>query len=304
MKKLPDNPAGQAVCAVLCTLLWGSAYPMIKYGYMAAGIATVPDKLLFAGYRFVIAGIAVLLLAGVRTRRFPSVGRRYAPWAALYGLVQTGLMYLLNYIGVGNTTATKTAILTASSAFFSVMLAPLFFRDEKLTVLKVAGVLIGTAGIVVVNIAGLDAGFALIGEGFVLIAAVLNTFGGFIGKRISEGRVFEMTGWQLFIGGAFLLIAGAAFGGHVAVSAESVGIVLYLAFVSAAAFSLWTALLVRRDASRVLVYNLLIPVFGAMWSFLILGERGILDPMYLISLVLTGAGIYLVNRTKNYQKPL
>ena len=50
-------------------------------------------------------------------------------------------MYILNYIGVANTSATKTSILTAASAFFAVLLAPLFFKSERLTALKVIGVI-------------------------------------------------------------------------------------------------------------------------------------------------------------------
>ena len=69
----------------------------------------------------------------------------------------------------------------------------------------------------------------------------------------------------------------------------------YLAFVSAAAFSIWTALLVCNEAGQILIFNLMIPVTGAFWSFLILGEREIFDPMFLLSILLIAVGIILVN---------
>lgn len=304
MEALLSKKWAAVLGGVLCTLLWGSAYPMIKSGYAALGITSVADRLVFAGVRFVLAGAMVWIVASCRRLSAASVPRRLIPGAVLYGMVQTGLMYLLNYIGVANTSATKTSILTALSAFLAVMFAPLFFKEERITPLKVIGVVIGTLGIIVVNLGDLGGGLSLFGEGFVLLSTLLNTAGSFIGKRISRGCVFEMTAYQLLIGGAFLLATGLVFGGRIPLSVPALLYELYLAFVSAAAFSLWTALLVRHDAGRVLIYNLLIPVFGAMWSLIILGEREILSPVYLLSVVLVAAGIILVNYQRKSKKPL
>ena len=51
--------------AVLCTLLWGSAFPGIKTGYRMFRIASqdTADQLMFAGARFLIAGILTLLIS-------------------------------------------------------------------------------------------------------------------------------------------------------------------------------------------------------------------------------------------------
>ena len=284
--------------AVLCTLLWGTAYPVIKYAYTTLAIDVVADKLLFAGARFLLAGAMVFVAAWIIGRRAPTVPGRLAGWVILYGVLQTGLMYILNYIGVANTTATKTSILTAASAFLAVLFAPLFFRGERLTALKLVGVVVGFAGVVVVNLGDLSGGVTFMGEGLVLLATVLNTAGSFVGKRISKGRVFEMTAWQLLIGGALILVVGLLMGGAVRFSWLWLLLTLYLAFVSAAAFTLWTALLVYHEAGRILVFNLLIPVFGALWSLIILGERQILDPMYLLSIALIACGIFMVNYHK------
>ena len=304
MTKLLKKPWFAVVGAVICTALWGSAYPVIKYSYAQLNIASVADKLAFAGARFVIAGLMVFIAAWIVMKKPPTVPKRYIGGVILYGAVQTGLMYILNYIGVAHTSATKTSILTAASAFFAVLLAPLFFKSEKLTALKVIGVIVGFSGIIIVNTSALDGGVSFLGEGLVLLATVLNTAGSFIGKVIAKGRVFEMTAWQLMIGGALILLVALPMGGGFVISAESVLLTLYLAFVSAAAFSLWTALLTYHDAGRILVFNLLIPVFGAAWSFIILGERQIFDPLYLVSTALICIGIALVNYHKKFSKPL
>ena len=304
MKQLLNKPWFAVVGAILCTALWGSAYPVIKYSYDELHIESVADKLVFAGVRFLLAGVMVYAAAWIIRRKPPTIPKNLIVPAAIYGAVQTGLMYILNYIGVANTTATKTSILTAASAFFAVLFAPLFFRDERLSALKIVGVLCGFAGIIVVNTSGLDGGITFLGEGLVLIATLLNTAGGFIGKKLAKGRVFEMTAFQLLFGAALILAVALPMGGGFVFSAKSLLLTLYLAFVSAAAFSLWTALLTRHGAGRILVYNLLIPVFGAIWSYFLLGEDRIFDPMYLLSIVLITVGIVLVNYNKNFSKPL
>ncbi len=283
------------LAAVLCTVLWGSAYPVIKYGYREIEIATVADKLMFAGARFVLAGLMVFVFAWCKNRRVPTVPRDRVGGVLLYGVLQTGLMYILNYIGVANTTATKTSIITAASAFFAVLFAPLFFQGERLTVRKVIGVLIGMTGIILVNNTALD-GFSFMGEGLVLISMLLNTAGSFVGKRVSKGIVYESTAYQLGFGGMMILSIALIMGGRFPLTWQSVGIVLFLAFVSAAAFTLWTALLVLHEAGQILVFNMLIPVTGALWSYVILGETRIFEPLYIVSIVLTAVGIVLVNR--------
>ncbi len=283
------------LAAVLCTVLWGSAYPVIKYGYQVLNITSVADKLMFAGVRFVLAGLMVFAFIWCKNRCVPTVPRERVGGVLLYGVLQTGLMYILNYIGVANTTATKTSIITAASAFFAVLFAPLFFKGERLTARKVVGVLIGMTGIVLVNNTALD-GFSFMGEGLVLISMLLNTAGSFVGKHVSKGIVYESTAYQLGFGGLLILLIALIMGGRFPLTWQSVGIVLFLAFVSAAAFTLWTALLVLHEAGQILVFNMLIPVTGALWSYVILGETRIFEPLYIVSIVLTAVGIVLVNR--------
>lgn len=297
MQRLLQKKWIAMLTAVLCTVLWGSAYPVIKFGYAAMEMTAVADKLMFAGLRFFFAGLMVFGFSWVKNRRLPTVPKNKIGGVLLYGALQTGLMYIFNYIGVANTTATKTSIITAASAFFAVVFAPLFFRGERLTALKVFGVIIGMTGIMLVNNTALD-GFTFAGEGLVLLSTLLNTAGSFVGKRVSKGIVFESTAYQLMFGGAMILALALPMGGHFTLSPTGLLIVLYLAFVSAAAFTLWTALLVLYEAGQILVFNMLIPVTGALWSYLILGEAHIFEPLYIVSILLTAAGIVLVNLPK------
>ena len=295
MKKFFSNRYICALTAVFCTLLWGTAYPLIKLGYAQMNIETIPDKLLYAGLRFFIAGIMVFIVCAFMKKNIFDIEKSRVPKIIVYSLLLTVFHYTFNYIGVGNASATKTSVLSACSAFLGVLLAPLFFKGEKLTLKKIVGCIIGALGVIIVNLSFFEGSFTFMGEGFVLLATVCSATGSLYGKIVSKGKIFEVTAWQLFIGGIILCAISLPLSATLAISLKGVLVLLFLAFVSAASFSLWTALLVYNDAGNIMIYNLLIPVFGTMWSYIILGEEEILSPLYIVSVALICVGIVLVN---------
>ena len=96
------------------------------------------------------------------------------------------------------------------------------------------------------------------------------------------------------LGGAILAAAGLTCGGRLDLNAEGTAILLWLAFVSAAAFTIWTALLKVRAASEISIFNLLVPIFGTILSGVLLGEK-IFKIEFLVSILLISTGIALVN---------
>lgn len=295
MKKFFSNKYICALTAVICTVLWGTAYPLIKLAYSDMNIVSVPDKLLFAGLRFFIAGLMVFLVCAFTKKNVFDIEKKRIPKILLYSLLLTVFHYTFNYIGVGNASATKTSVLASFSAFLGVLLAPIFFKSEKLTTKKIIGCIIGALGVIVVNLSFFEGTFTFLGEGFILIATVCSATGSLYGKIVSKGKIFEVTAWQLFVGGIILCLVALPFSASVAFTVKGFAELLFLAFVSAASFSLWTALLVYNDAGNIMIYNLLIPVFGTMWSYIILGETEITNPLYIVSLLLICIGIVLVN---------
>lgn len=305
------NKWGILLSALLCTALWGTAFPVIKLSYQLFHLSTQDTgaKLLFAGERFVLAGALIFLFSLIFKRKLLKMKKRDIMPIVFLGLVQTSLQYVFSYVGVANTTGTKTSVLTACSAFIAVVLAPLFFKTDKLTALKAAGCMLGVAGIILINFNGLTFDrFVFFGEGFVLLSAVCSAGGSFISKKAMVGRgPMQVTAYQLMIGGALLVIAAGAMGGRLSYSSPAQwGLLVYLAVVSAAAFTLWTALLKYNPVSKICIYNLLIPVFGVMWSGILLHED-IFSINNVVSAVLVCVGIWLVNvalpkrRVKNYK---
>ena len=61
--KLLQNKKIAYLTAIFCTLLWGTAFPFIKVGYSAFKIeeSDIGSKLIFAGMRFMLAGLMVFL---------------------------------------------------------------------------------------------------------------------------------------------------------------------------------------------------------------------------------------------------
>jgi drug/metabolite transporter (DMT)-like permease len=291
------------VLASFCCLLWGSSYPAIKNGYAMFDIAAqdVPSKMVFAGYRFVGAGLILLLMFAASGRAVFRVTADGWRQLAILGTTQTAIQYVFFYIGLAYTTGVKSSIMNATVSFFSVLLAHFIYHNDRLTWQRTAGCLIGFAGVMVVNMGrgGLDFEFTLLGEGFVVIAAFILAAASIYGKRVSQKMdSVLMTGWQLFIGGCVLLAAGYAVGGTISgFTFTSTALLIYLALLSSAAFSLWSLLMKYNSVGKVSIFNFLVPIFGALLSAAFLDER-ILEWKNLLALVLVCAGIWMVTREK------
>lgn len=288
--------------ASFCCLLWGSAYPAVKIGYSLFNIAAdnIPSKLVFAGYRFTLAGIFVLLIALILRRNRFSFTKKNIGQIALLGLTQTSLQYIFFYIGLGYTTGVKGSIINATGTFFSVVLAHFIYTNDKLTSNKVIGCIIGFAGVMTVNFSAslLNFSFSIKGDGFIMFSAFVASAASIYGKKITQ--VLDstvVTGCQLFIGGFFLALSGYASGGRITgFGAKSILLLIYLAILSSAAFSLWTALLKYNKVGVISVFNFLIPVFGSVLSAIFLGEN-VLQFKNLFALILVCAGIILSNKS-------
>jgi len=287
--------------ATLCCLLWGSSYPTIKSGYELFQIATndISSKVVFAGYRFVFAGLLLLLLALAQRKPIGRLSPRQFGQLTVLGLTQTAIQYTFFYIGLAYTTGAKGSIMNATATFFSVMLAHFIYQNDKISYNKALGCILGFAGVMIVNFnSGLqDFHFVWNGDGFVVLAAFILPPATLYGKRISQTvDPMVMTGWQLAIGGVMLVVGGYITGGTLAVpSVKAAAILGYLTLLSSVAFALWSLLLKYNRVSMIAPFNFLVPVAGTVLSAIFLGEN-ILEIKYAVALVLVCSGIWWVNK--------
>ena len=287
--------------ALICCVLWGSAFPCIKIGYglmhVAAGDAAT--QILYAGCRFFLAGVLTILIGSCLQRHFLFPRRKQWGKIGCLAMLQTVLQYIFFYVGLAHTSGIKSSILDGVSVFIAVLVAGLLFHQEKVTVRKILGCIIGFAGVVLVNMAGggLDISFRWDGEGFIVLSAVAYAFSSVCLKKFSKDNdPVLLSGYQFQLGGLVMIICGLLFGGKIVqFPVVAAGILLHLALVSAVAYSLWGILLKYNPVSRVAVFGFMTLVFGVMLSALLLRETDHIGLNCLIALVLVCVGIYIVN---------
>lgn len=293
------------LAATLCCALWGSATPFIKIGYeLILPEKNVASTILFAGVRFFLAGVLTVLIYSVARRKFLYPKRENFGKVSLVSLFQTVIQYLFFYIGLSNTTGVKGTVISGSNTFFAILIASLVFRQEKLTAKKIFACIMGFAGIILVNLNGLDFTMNFTGDAFVLFSTIAYAISSVLMKRFSkEEDPVVISGYQFILGGAFMILVGAILGGAIVLaSIKAVGVLVYLAFLSAIAYALWGILLKYNPVSKVTVHSFLIPVFGVLLSALMLTEESGVSPLNLgIALVLICVGITTLNYTKKHQ---
>ena len=291
--------------ALLCCALWGSATPAIKTGYRLLNVSGIPSIMLFAGIRFFIAGILTIVIFSIARRKLLYPKKKNLGKVLTVSAFQTVIQYIFFYLGLAYTTGVKGTVASGTGAFFAVLIATLIFKQEKLTAKKIIACLMGFAGIVIINLNGLSFGgdwLDLMGVGFVVLSTIAYAISSVLIKKYSpyEDPV-TISGYQFIVGGALLAIVGLILGGKIDFS--SVGGVLdliYLAFLSAIAYSLWGILLKHNPVSKVTVFTCSTPIFGTVLTMLILpGESSAVNPINLvITLILVASGILLLNFKK------
>ena len=289
--------------AAFCCFLWGSAFPCIKIGYQVfqIGAGDTASQILFAGLRFTLSGVLVVSIGSLLNRHWlhPKKGSGgMILWLAFF---QTVLQYLFFYVGMAHTTGVKGSIIEAANVFLAVLFASLLFRQERFTLAKAVGCALGFAGVVLINLSGgsLGGGFSLLGEGFVLLSAASYAMSSVLVKRYSaRENPVVLSGYQFLCGGVVMILVGLLWGGRLRpVTATAFLLLLYLAMLSAVAYSVWSLLLRHNDVSQVTVYGFATPLFGVILSAVLLDEGNPVPWLQSIAaLLLTCVSIYIVNR--------
>lgn len=306
MQSIMSKTVVVTLTAMICCALWGSAFPCVKIGYKLFSIGNNDplSQILFAGIRFFLAGVFTVLIGSVIEKRPLLPNRKSAGKIVVLSMFQTIIQYLFFYIGLSHTTGVKASILDGASVFIALFVSGIIFRLEKITPAKIIGSLIGFIGVILINLTGLDFQFELTGEGFILLSAIGYALSSVFMKRYSsDTSPLLLSGWQFIFGGAVMTIVGLIFGGTLKItSVKALFMLLYLALLSAVAYSLWSVLLKYNPVSKVTVFGFLNPVFGSVFSVIFLGETEAFGIAAVCSLVLVSVGIYIVNRRETVRK--
>lgn len=285
--------------AMTCAMVWASAFPLIKIGFQAFDISAenTGGKTLFAGVRFLGAGLLLLGLAKVLNREKKKVETADYCWLVLFGIVNTALHYFFFYVGLSHCSGSRSAIFDSLSTFFLIVLACIFFKDEHMTWSKVLGCMLGFLGVLVINVGtGLGEQFSVLGDGMLLLSATCSAFGGIL-TRIITKKVDTLfaTGWSLAFGGVVLIVAGCVMGRSFRNFQITGFLVLgMLILVSAIGFSLYNQLICYNPVGKIAIFNSFIPILGTILSCLILKEPFYIR--YIVAGLLVAAGVYVVQK--------
>lgn len=276
--------------AMLC-LIWGVTWVVIKIGL------TDSPPFLSAAFRFMIA--VVILGAIIIWKKKPRLRGAATWWRVLFpGVFMYFFSYAAVYYAEQYISAALTAVTFATFPFFVAILAHFYLPNERLTAIKLFGLLVGFAGIVVIfhdqlavpDPKVLPAMFvALISPLSAALAAV------WLKKYVTDVDAVTATFWQMLVGIALLLPLGlgleklsdfrwtiTAIG-----SATALGV-----FGSALAFVVYLRLLKTEEATRVSLIAFVTPIVASVTGWIVLGENltaGIISGGFLVL-----AGVYCV----------
>lgn len=303
------HPLGIIAASLGATLLWGSAYPFIKLSYAHLHIASSEtfEQLLFAGYRFTLAGVLILIYMLLR-REGLHYQRGSGVQVAWIALLQTVLQYTFFYAGMSMSTGVVGAVIAGTISFFQILLAHFFYKNDKLSGSVAFGLLVGFIGLLVLGLAkhGRESGpIFSIGEVLLICASFFNACANLLSRRAAGAySISYINGYQMVVGG-FLLCAISCWRTGLfpfLFDWQSALMLLHLAFVSAVGFMLWNNVMKYNQVGSVSMYLFLIPVFGVAQSAILLSEP--LSFAVLAALMLVSLGIIIVNRSKGALKPV
>ncbi len=296
--------------AFLCCFLWASAFPGIKIGYRLWGIqgSDTWRIIRFAGVRFFLAGLLVILFASISRRKLLLPKAAEFPKVILLSAFQTIGQYVFFYLGLAHTGGVNSAVVDSLTTFFAIIIAAVVMHMEKLTAKKMIGCLLGFFGVLIINLSVPGFSFSPLGDGLVALSALCYGVSSNLIKLYSRQHdTVIFSGYQFVFGGAVMTVIGHAglwlSGESAAVNpddtSKAVIILVYLALVSSVAYTIWGLLLKKNDVSKISIFGFMTPVLGVVLSALLLGEGGQLGIRHIVSLVFITAGIIVVNLKKD-----
>ncbi|AZN42194.1 DMT family transporter [Paenibacillus albus] len=306
--KFFTNPLGIIGASISATLLWGSSYPFIKLSYERLGIGSgdTLEQLLFAGYRFTLAGVLILLYMLIR-RESLRYQRGSGGMVSTIALLQTVLQYTFFYAGLSMSAGVVGAVIAGTISFFQIVIAHFLYKNDRINGAKGVGLIVGFIGLLVLGLSKHDGNSGLhfsVGELLLMAATLFNACGNLLSRKASSSySISYINGYQMLLGGIILCVIAAWSTGLTPFHFDGIALLmlLHLALVSALAFTLWNNVMKYNQVGSVSMYLFLIPVFGVLQSALFLNEP--LSGAVIGALALVSSGIIIVNRKKK-QKAL
>lgn len=250
--------------------------------------------------RVVLAAIILLLFLRLRGERMPRDGRVWAAFLVL-GLFNNAIPFSLIVAGQQHIASGVASILNASTPLFTVVLAHFMTQDERMSGGKLAGVVIGFAGVAVMigGAALRDLGGHVVAQLMCVAAAISYAFAGIYGRRFRAMGINPMcTATGQVVGSSLILLPlVVVIDKPWALPMPSVAAILAvigLALISTAmAYVLYFRILATAGATNVLLVTFLTPVSAILLGTLFLGE--VLQAKHFAGMALIGLGLAAID---------
>ena len=283
------------VFLLLCCI-WGSTWLFIKLG-----LRDLPP-VSFAAVRFVLSTIVLAAIVAARRTGLPRTAREWRLVAAT-GVLAFTLNYGLLFWGEQHVSSGLAALLQATIPVFGMLIAHAYLPGERLTAAKLAGALLGVAGVGVVFSSQIEAGGASAawGSAAIVAGAACAAYANVLVK--ARGGALDpavLAAGQMLCGLVPLLIFGLAFEGNPLKfrwTGLAVASLLYLTLVgSVAAFLLYYWLVRNMDVTKTMLIALVTPLTAVILGMLVLGERLTWRTLAGGALIMTGIGLVVLRR--------
>ena len=276
----------------LFCLLWSFAFVAGKIG-----VTDCPPLILLTA-RFSLAWILILGITALRGEAWSSLTWRDAAIFAILGVANNALYLGLGYTGLQTVSAGLGGLIVSANPVFTAVLAAAFL-GEALTWRKVAGLLLGIAGVGFIvwhrMSVGSDDWHGIL---FTLASLASIVLGTILFKLLApKGSLWVGNGVQNLAAGIVLLPFAFTFSsaGDIVPSARLFGAFAFLVLGgSILAYLLWFHLLKVCGATAASAYHFLMPPLGMLFAFLVLGEH--VEFRDLLGIIPVALGIYLVTR--------
>ena len=275
----------------LLAFIWASAFFNIKIATYSYGPLTIAFLRIFLG------AIPVVLLCYIKKIKIEAFSKDWY-WFASIGIINLVIPFFLIAYGVKNVQSNLAAILMASTPLSASVLAHFFTNNEKINFVKSIGVLLGFSGIIFLfsdNILINKNNF--ISALLILCGSTFYVIGGLLTLKISNKKNENVTASILIWGSIILLPISFLIEQpwNLSPRLDSTMSLLYLGVFSTGIAWLLRFYILKHNG---LVFQAqvayLIPIFGVILGFLILGE--LITPKIIISMLAVIIGIYIVKK--------
>ncbi len=278
---------------LLLGAIWGASYLFIKVGVDGG----VPPITLVA-MRTTLAGLTLLLVLRARGEKLPPVNAPIWKWFVALGLFNSVIPYTLITWGETRISSGLAAILVGAMPIFTILLAHWMTHDEKLTPRKIAGVIAGFAGVVVLFLPDfLNAASAnLIGGLAVVGAAISYAFATILARRHLKGQSHVTSAFgQMLMASIILIPASLLLELPWTLTPTPIAltsIVILAVLGTGIAYLLYFWLIANTGPTRTSLVTFISPILAVILGAVVLNEK--LDWTTFVGLVLIAVGVGLV----------